>query len=213
MMLTLRSILFTCMLYLLLIVIFLSFNTYAQQIFVGKNARVNRVTLQSGHNTVLTIPFCSSETISQRESNEPSVNSGLAFNWLLKFSEPGRVFKDVSFANPQVGYIVTELGSVYKSTDGGDNWSSVLNLDFPYYWYGVHALSPDTVVISGFNNQDSITRGVVRWTFDGGSTWSQDIRLRIPGNGVGWLERVHFFNRDTGIVFNSFSGGCWYTTN
>src|SRR3989442_2948378 len=35
----------------------------------------------------------------------------------------------------------------------------------------------------------------------------------IPGNGVGWLERVHFFNRDTGIVFNSFSGGCWYTTN
>ncbi len=67
-------------------------------------------------------------------------------------------------------------------------------------------------MITGFNNQDSITRGVVRWTFNGGSTWASNIVLRKPGNGVGWLERVHFFNQNTGIVFNSFSGGVWYTT-
>jgi photosystem II stability/assembly factor-like uncharacterized protein len=102
--------------------------------------------------------------------------------WTLKFSAPGKVFKDVSFANADVGYIVTELGVVYKSVDGGDSWTSVMNLGFPYYWYGVHALSPDTVVISGFNNQGAITEGVIRWTFDGGTTWGSDIVLNIPCN-------------------------------
>ncbi len=133
--------------------------------------------------------------------------------WVLKFSQPGKVFKDVSFAGNQVGYIVTELGSVYKTTNGGDNWTLVMNLGFPYYWYGVYALTPDTVIISGFNNQASFTDGVIRWTYDGGTTWSGDITLTIPVNGVGWLQNVHFFNADTGIVINSFTGGCWYTLN
>jgi hypothetical protein len=33
------------------------------------------------------------------------------------------------------------------------------------------------------------------------------------GSGVGWLDKVHFFNQSTGIVFNALSGACFYTTN
>ncbi len=62
--------------------------------------------------------------ISDAESNPSS------FNWILKFTAGNKVFKDISFANPQVGYIVTELGAVYKSTNGGDNWVSVITSDF-----------------------------------------------------------------------------------
>ncbi len=134
------------------------------------------------------------------------------FNWNLKFSVTGKVFKDVSFATPEVGYVVTELGAVYRTTDGGESWQNKLNLGFPYYWYGVDALTQDTVVISGFNNQGNIHSGVVRWSYNGGSTWSQDIVLSIPA-GVGWLDRVHFFNPDTGIVMASTSGGVHYTLN
>jgi photosystem II stability/assembly factor-like uncharacterized protein len=140
-------------------------------------------------------------------NGEPVPGAG----WMLKFSAPGKVFKDVSFANPMVGYIVTELGAVYKSIDRGDSWTSVMDLGFPYYWYGVHALTADTVVISGFNNQAGFRNGVVRWSFDGGTTWQPDISLTIPLTAVGWLERIHFFNADSGIVINSFSGGCWVT--
>jgi len=133
-------------------------------------------------------------------------------SWELKFSASGKVFKDVSFATPLVGYVVTELGAVYKTTNGGDNWATVMNIGFPYYWYGVDALTADTVVIAGFNNQGNIHSGVVRWSFDGGNTWTNDIVLSIP-NGVGWLSHIHFFDSSRGIVSAEFSGGMHYTTN
>jgi hypothetical protein len=173
------------------------------------------VSLMSGSRAVATIPSSFPDAADNGMVNDLlSPGRGVdGFDWILKFSSPGKVFKDVSFANPLTGYIVTELGSVYKTVNGGDSWVSKMNLGFPYYWYGVDAISPDTVVISGFNNQGAINEGVVRWTFNGGSSWTPDITLPIPVSGVGWLDKVHFFNPDTGIVFNSFSGGCWYTFN
>ncbi|MEI7980008.1 MAG: T9SS type A sorting domain-containing protein [Bacteroidota bacterium] len=179
---------------------------------IQNTGNLNRVTLMSGQNVVFTIP-CSpcQPAVGEPIAVNPQEKIAPGANWVMKFSATGKVFKDVSFADAQAGYIVTELGAVFKSTDGGDNWISVMDLGFPYYWYGVHALSPDTVVISGFNNQSSIREGVVRWSYDGGTTWGPDINLTIPVNGVGWLDRVHFFNAYSGIVINSFSGGCWYT--
>jgi len=172
-------------------------------------ARSHRNILHSVNPTTITI----NPDTKIPERNVLAVNdSRLPFTWILRFSAVGKVFKDVSFATPQVGYIVTELGAVYKTTDGGESWQIKLNLGFPYYWYGVEALTPDTVVISGFNNQGDINDGVVRWSFDGGSTWGSDIILSIP-SGVGWLDRIHFFSPDTGIVMASFSGGVHYTVN
>jgi photosystem II stability/assembly factor-like uncharacterized protein len=175
----------------------------------------NMISLYSAGSHQATIPL----TFQQKEDANSTFSSKYQkevlpiYNWDLKFTASGKVFKDISFAGSQVGYIVTELGSVYKTENGGENWTSVMNLGFPYYWYGVEALTPDTVIIAGFNNQAPITQGVVRWTFDGGSTWGGDINLGIPVSAVGWLDRVHFFNSDTGIVINSFSGGCWLTLN
>jgi photosystem II stability/assembly factor-like uncharacterized protein len=201
---------------LLFALLLMSLSLFAQkQILVQKNDGRTVLSLLLNNQMVSTIPasFPRLTTESFEVNDQCDLLKTFQFNWTLKFSAPGKVFKDISFTNAQVGYIVTELGSVYKTENGGDNWISVMNLGFPYYWYGVYALSPDTVVISGFNNQGQISEGVVRWTLDGGSTWSTDIVLTLPGNGVGWLEKVHFFNQDTGIVFNSFSGGCWYTYN
>ena len=148
----------------------------------------------------------------------PKESSDKLYTWFLAFSVPGKVFKDVSFYQECInvintGFIVTELGAVYKTTDNGHNWSAVMNIGFPYYWYGVHALSVDTIVISGFNNQGNIKEGVIRWSFNGGNTWTPDIILSIPGSGVGWLDKIHFFNQNTGIVFAAWSGGVHYTTS
>lgn len=196
-----------------LIIIFqLTAINYSQPVSVQNSGDINIVTIASNNNIISQIPqSCPSSSRNNKQITPEVFSSPSPFNWVLKFTAGNKVFKDISFAGTQVGYIVTELGAVYKTTNGGDNWTSVMNLGFPYYWYGVHALSADTVIISGFNNQGPINTGVVRWTFNGGSTWTQDIILRKPGNGVGWLDRVHFFNQNTGIVMNGLSGGCFIT--
>lgn len=194
--------------------VFLYYYTASSQTLDIKNYN-NRIFLIKNYNSSKTavIPSYGSENFAyNRNVPQITADNPNAFNWALKFTASGKVFKDISFANSQVGYIVTELGAVYKTTNGGNNWTSVMNLGFPYYWYGVHALTTDTVVISGFNNQGNIKSGVVRWSYNGGATWSGDINLYIP-NGVGWLSRVHFFNRNKGIVSAEFSGGMHYTTN
>jgi photosystem II stability/assembly factor-like uncharacterized protein len=106
------------------------------------------------------------------------------------------VIKDISFASPTVGYIAAELGRVWKTTDGGNTWTRIMNLGFPYYWYGVDALSVNDVVISGFDNAN--TRGLLRWSSDGGQTWSSDVVLTTQG----WSGRVRFADDQHGLVVN-----------
>jgi len=185
------------------------------RMMIHQNNSVTGVELISGDNCISRIPHSGypDNPVGYNAENKILKEGQSGYNWHLKFSAPGKVFKDVSFAGSQTGYIVTELGSVFKSVNSGENWTAVMNLGFPYYWYGVEALSPDTVVIAGFNNQAAINQGTIRWSFNGGVTWTADINLVLPFTAVGWLDRIHFFNQDTGIVMNSFSGGCWYTAN
>ncbi|HEY5534362.1 MAG TPA: T9SS type A sorting domain-containing protein [Ignavibacteria bacterium] len=194
-------------------VLIASYTVFSQTIDIKNYNNQTYIIKKNNSSQVSIIPSYGSENlISKINSHKTETDNPNAFNWVLKFTAPGKVFKDVSFATTQCGYIVTELGAVYKTTNGGDNWTSVMNLGFPYYWYGVHALTVDTVVIAGFNNQGNIKSGVVRWSYNGGTTWSGDINLYIP-TGVGWLSRIHFFDKNRGIVSAEFSGGMHYTTN
>ena len=187
---------------------YLSAQTYT--IFSNENSKF--VKLYKNSETVSVIPITNFYNSDKSvEKNIPGDNVS-TYNWTMYFTAAGKVFKDVYFANSQVGYIVTELGAVYKTTNAGLNWVTKLNLGFPYYWYGVCAISPDTVIISGFNDQGNINSGVVRWSYNGGTNWTNDINLHLP-SGVGWLDKVHFFNQNTGIVMAGTSGACHYTTN
>ena len=69
-----------------------------------------------------------------------------------------------------------------RTQDGGESWSPVLNLGFPYYWYWVHAFDAQRVIISGFNNQTG--DGVLRWTYDGGDTWHLDVNTGAEMKGL-----------------------------
>ena len=70
--------------------------------------------------------------------------------WKLQATLPGAIIHDISFPTAKIGYAVAEAGQVWKTTDGGAHWKQVLNLSFPWYWYGVHAFNAKDVVISGF---------------------------------------------------------------
>ncbi|RPI13996.1 MAG: T9SS C-terminal target domain-containing protein [Ignavibacteriae bacterium] len=189
--------------------IFFKINLFSQELVVEKNAGVQTVKKMVNGSTISVYPVSGKNNVLHGlTSQTDNIN---AFNWTLKFTAGNKVFKDISFYNQNTGYIVTELGGVYKTTNGGNNWDIKMNTGFPYYWYGVHALSPDTVVIAGFNNQGNINSGVLRWTYNGGTTWTPDISISIPA-GVGWLSKVHFFSSSRGIVMAEFSGGVHYTT-
>lgn len=122
--------------------------------------------------------------------------SPTAHNWQLQATLPGTVIHDLAFASPTVGYAAAELGQIWKTTNGGKSWTEMLNLGFPYYFYGVSALTATDVVISGFN--DSTGGVLIRWSSDGGQTWSDDIAASTAGTG----QRVRFPNHKNGLIMD-----------
>ena len=131
--------------------------------------------------------------------------------WKELATLPGAVVHDISFSSLKVGYAAAELGQVWKTTDGGVNWTEIVNLGFPYYWYGVHALTGKDVVISGFNDQTF--QGIIRWSQDGGKTWTGDIVL----TSTGWSDRVRFIDSMDGLVVDQLNtqaaNAAHYTTD
>jgi photosystem II stability/assembly factor-like uncharacterized protein len=131
--------------------------------------------------------------------------------WKLQATLPGAVIHDISFPTTLIGYAAAELGQVWKTTNGGSKWTEIVNLGFPYYWFGVKALSAKDVVISGFN--DSTQEGLIRWSHDGGKTWTSDIVLTTTG----WSYRVRFANHKDGLVLDGLAtksaNAAHYTTN
>ena len=173
----------------------------------------NRVTVHNDLQTEYSFPVMSPDD--QMKTDFSSLNGSVLSNNLLTNWTPiqtvNGVVKAVSFVNPDVGYMSAELGVVYKTTDGGFNWSTVLNLGFPYYWYGIHTFTTQKVLIAGFNN--STGDGIMRWTNDGGTTWTNDIIVApAPFN---WLEGLGFADSLHGLAVGSIlsSGKVFITTN
>lgn len=131
--------------------------------------------------------------------------------WKLQATMSGAVIHDISFPSAKIGYAAAELGQVWKTTDGGTKWSEVMNLGFPYYWYGVKALDNKNVVISGFNDKNF--EGIIRWSQDGGTTWTGDVVLTTTG----WSDRVRFSNINDGLVMDQLNtqapNAAHYTTD
>ena len=116
--------------------------------------------------------------------------------WQLLSTLPGVVIHDIAFPTAKIGYAVGELGQVWKTTDGGNNWvQQVLSNGESDYFYGVDALSAKKVIITGFYDGSGGAYGVFRWTEDGGATWTSDMNP-----GPEWLQQVRFVKRQDGIM-------------
>jgi photosystem II stability/assembly factor-like uncharacterized protein len=160
-----------------------------------------RATLATGDRVYSRIPSALPASHAETAEVDPRTRAGFQRRpesnpWRLQATLPGTVIKDISFASPTVGYIAAELGQVWKTTDGGNTWTRIMNLGYPYYWYGVDALSENDVVISGFDNSN--WRGLLRWSHDGGQTWGPDVVLTTRG----WSTRVRFADDQHGLVMD-----------
>lgn len=157
--------------------------------------------------TLQRVPVVGRETpVAGLERTAP-VESGTREAWALRFSAANAILQDIDFADAQHGFAAGELGLVYRTTNGGTNWQPIMNLGFPYYWYGIDAITLQDVIVSGFNNQTG--EGIVRWTHDGGSTWGSI----LTAHPTAWLDRVRFGDGLHGAATTIGGGQVAYTAN
>ncbi len=114
-------------------------------------------------------------------------------------------FSSASFVNGNLGWAVgdaTGNPNIYKTTDGGDNWSA-LGKTYPGYHFAIFFMNETTGWIAGYNT--SVQQSMLKTT-DGGSTWhGQDIpSLR--------LNDITFASQNTGWavgegIFKTADGG------
>ena len=110
--------------------------------------------------------------------------------------------QDMSFVSARVGFAAGGNGQVLRTTDGGVTWTPVLDTPYAnYYWYGVHALTPNDIVATGFINIDSAYTAMIRWSHDGGDTWTDD--LVLSHSNYVYPNHVHFWNSQLGFVATS----------
>jgi photosystem II stability/assembly factor-like uncharacterized protein len=125
------------------------------------------------------------------------------------------VLESLSFADAQTGWVVGYGfygNSIYKTTNGGDSWFQLTNINpIIYGSTAVRFVNKDTGWVVGFN-------GSIIKTTDGGGTWVQQ-----RNNQSDNLYGVHFIDANTGwavgvrvgglILRTTDGGGSWIEQN
>lgn len=145
-----------------------------------------------------------------------SVDGGL--NWYsLTTGTPKNIYS-LHFVSSQIGYAATgeqiktgietfSSGTIYKTTDGGFNWTSVLNAANPYRT--VHFINEQV----GFAGGDS-ANGIVK-TINGGQNWQN---LTLPNFENNTILSLQFVNANLGyavgsrgVMYKTINGGSNWT--
>ncbi|MBR9847076.1 MAG: T9SS type A sorting domain-containing protein [Algicola sp.] len=135
------------------------------------------------------------------------------------YSNPnGQRFDDVFFLNENVGWAANGFyAAVYKTTDGGLNWTEQLNeTDIPgnYYFRNIEFLNEDIGFIGTLN-------GTVFKTIDGGVNWTEVTNISPNPNAICGLNTVGtstvygcgaYFN-PAHIIKSTDSGNTWTFTD
>ncbi|MBA3726490.1 MAG: hypothetical protein H0W86_08560, partial [Armatimonadetes bacterium] len=116
----------------------------------------------------------------------------------------------VDFVSPSIGFIAGEGHTLFKTTDGGDNWTSVA---LPGYqdgpFYNVTFATPSLGFVSG--NSAIGSKDIFR-TVDGGATWAQVQSFPLGGS---WYHQDYidgttgFMGSNGGLVRTQDAGETW----
>ena len=116
-------------------------------------------------------------------------------NWINKCYPVYSNITKIQFINQNTGYVLSE--AVYKTTNGGDNWTLSGPVDA---WYNFCFPVPDTGYITGVAQIRKTTNAGINW-FD----------LTAP-SGIGFITTLYFINSNTGYISSS-SDNKLYKTN
>ncbi|MCB2222383.1 MAG: hypothetical protein KQI35_18510 [Bacteroidetes bacterium] len=106
----------------------------------------------------------------------------------------------VHFADANHGFAGGLMGTIIRTTDGGDSWDA-LPVVSKTTVNAIHFLTPDTGFVVGES-------GLFLKTFDGGTTWHI-----LPASSTIDFTGIDFVNKQTGFVIgHSPEGGLFYKT-
>ncbi len=109
-------------------------------------------------------------------------------------------FHSVFFTDPDNGYIAGDFGAIYRTTDGGCNWSPAVSGSADARLLSVFFSSTGTGYVAG---RDYVSGSpVLLKTVDGGTSWDP---LDIPSSSFDYITAVHFLNDLTGFVCGDFN--------
>ncbi|RMG38502.1 MAG: T9SS C-terminal target domain-containing protein [Methanobacteriota archaeon] len=123
------------------------------------------------------------------------------------------VANKITFANNQIGYVLSDNHFIFKTTDGGATWQQTYDFGVFEQIRGISTADGNTIYLIAGDPND----GVVYKSIDGGMTF--DSTGSFPCDTCGWYMRVYALGINTVIisglgsnVFKSTDGGnTWYS--
>lgn len=116
--------------------------------------------------------------------------------------------RSISFPNASVGYVVGWAGKIYKTLDGGANWSLLhaTGVAGNRHFNGVYFVDSNIGYIVGGNKSGDSIQTILK-TNDGGVNWS------VQRDNLGsWLNSIYFTDSNTGFAVGD-NGTLLKTTN
>ncbi len=151
-------------------------------------------------------------------------------NWILQQSNMNFELKDIHFINENTGWaaggIFVSPGTfenrmnICKTTNGGLNWSVILNeTDFDNQLSVIYFVDAMNGIALGRGGNGSVTTGVIRKTSNGGTSWSYDgfrstHHKQIDSHSNIWLTASYFddTDHDTSYLLQSSDLGITWNT-
>lgn len=130
-------------------------------------------------------------------------------NWIINLTfNPGRILQTIKFIDQQTGYINAGYNELYKTTDGGGNWQTLI-LPTDLYSNDMSVLNEDTIFLV---DDESLTGGLFRTT-NGGVNWQQ-LYYNFGGNP----DKIYMYDGNLGFMgvypdrlFRTSNGGINWT--
>lgn len=95
----------------------------------------------------------------------------------------------ISFLNSQEGMMTNNIDSrIYRTVNGGTNWSLVWTAAITSNFYGIDWVSPDTIFVTGSN-------GDLFRSIDAGGSWTE-----LTSSTINWLYDIKFFDTQNGVA-------------
>ncbi|MGD0389968.1 MAG: hypothetical protein ABSC42_13550, partial [Tepidisphaeraceae bacterium] len=162
--------------------------------------------------------------------------STVAYTWQNAAIGAGGFVDGVFFDpnNSGVMYARTDIGGLYKSTNGGDNWQQLLDFvgnntstsgdgtgegEFQVLSFAIDPENSNNLYALVGSNENSGNNGNVLYSTNAGQTWSitSPTSLNVNGNGTarGTGERIAVDPNDSKIILTGANGaaGLWESVN
>lgn len=133
-------------------------------------------------------------------------------SWDIQAKRDSMTFEDIYFLDEKTGWISGQYGLIFKTTDGGKNWTKHKVADEKSWIYSVHFFDKKNGLAVGLRENRPIT--LFMETTDGGKNW-KNIRNKVPTSFYG---PMYFLNDQKGyaaglnnIIYTNDSGDSWQT--